>query len=145
MLHEPNQRDRLESLPESHLVGQDTVNTILVETNHPVETTNLNIMGELKLRGENLLGPNLVISHDSTFNVTWALVELDQITLGSVEVREKLLVLLLLSLPVPAVSLHLPLRGLLLPPSLGLRFNVLISATTNNVNKPSVGSWTCSP
>ena len=62
----------------------------------------------------------LIIPHLSTLNVVWTLVELDDVILGSIQVGEQLLVLLLLGLPVPAVSLHPALHGLLLPARLGL-------------------------
>ena len=66
----------------------------------------------------------LIISHLPTLYVVWTFVKLDHVTLGSIQVGEQLLVLLLLGLPVPAVSLHPPLHGLLLPTSLGLKINI---------------------
>ena len=67
----------------------------------------------------------LIVPHLSTLNVIWTFIKLDHVTLGSIQVGEQLLVLLLLGLPVPAVSLHPPLHGLLLPTSLGLNINIV--------------------
>ena len=43
MFHKAQQRYCLESLTKTHLVSQDAVDAVLVETNHPVETTHLKV------------------------------------------------------------------------------------------------------
>ena len=37
----PEQGDGLQSFSQAHLVGQDTVDAVLIQTDHPVQATNL--------------------------------------------------------------------------------------------------------
>ena len=102
MLHVTQKRDCLQSLAQTHLISEDTIDVVLIEPNHPVETS------------------HLVVSHGATLDVGRGLVELDHLGLGGVQVGEQLLVLLLLRHPVPAVPLLTRGRGLLLPACLHL-------------------------
>ena len=42
----PNKRDSLQSLPQAHLICQDTIDAIFIQTDHPVQTTDLHNGGK---------------------------------------------------------------------------------------------------
>ena len=114
MLQIAEQRDCLQSFAQAHLISKDAVDPILMEANHPVETSNLRGCRVTHFLSSYML--YLVISHCSSLYVSWTFIKLDDVFLSSVQVGEDLLVLLLLSHShlAPAVS-HL----LLLPTRLG--------------------------
>ena len=41
MLHETQKRDCLQSFTQTHLVSEDTVDVVIIQPYHPVQTTNL--------------------------------------------------------------------------------------------------------
>ena len=77
MLHETQQRDGLQCLSQTHFISQDSIDVVLMQSNHPVET------------------PDLVVPHCSSLDVSWTLVKLDHIGLGCVQIRQQLLIFLL--------------------------------------------------
>merc|ERR1719445_1540568 len=103
MLHVSKERNSLESFTQTHFVSQDSIDVVLIESNHPVETS------------------DLVISHLSSLDIGRTLIKLNDVCLGLVEVRQQLLVLLLLRHPVTTVS-NLPLRNFLLTSCLHLQW-----------------------
>ena len=41
VFHKSQQGDRLQSFTQTHLISQDAVDPVLVESNHPVQSSNL--------------------------------------------------------------------------------------------------------
>ena len=106
VFHIIKQRNSLQSFTKTHLISQDTIDTILIQPQ------------SVKISAPNLFyKSNLVISHLSTLNVCRTFIKTDHILLDSIQVRQKLLILLL-GHPVPVVAIlalhHLPLARLLL-------------------------------
>lgn len=76
MLEVTQQRDGLQSFSQTHFIGQDSVDPILVERDHPVETT------------------YLIVSHFAALNVSGRCVETKYL-LGVRIFGQQLLILLL--------------------------------------------------
>lgn len=92
----------MKRLPQTHLVGEDAVDAILVETDHPIEAS------------------HLVIPHGAILDVRRRVLEASYHFAGLVRLREKLLVFLLLrhSMPVAVEEGGLVSRALGSPDTL---------------------------
>lgn len=86
VLHEPQQRNRLQRFAEPHLVGQDAVDAILVQRIHPVQAS------------------NLVVSHLAVLDEMRGGLEADGRLCFGVRLRQQLLILLLFRLAVPVAK-----------------------------------------
>ena len=95
VFHVPQKRNRLERFPQTHLIGQNAVDAVFVQRNHPVETA------------------HLVVPHFASFDVERGSVKAgdDQSLFRSLDLFRHLLVFFLLRLPVPVVGhvRHFPL------------------------------------
>ena len=90
VLHVAEKGDGLKRFAETHLVGKDAVDAVLIQGDHPVETA------------------DLVVSHFAMLDVMRRLVEAENTLFGLVKVSEQLLVFLLLRHPMTVVALLAP-------------------------------------
>lgn len=77
IFHITQKRNCLQRLPQTHLICQDTINSILIQWDHPIQTS------------------HLVISHLSILDVWWGRVEAEYRLLFSVSFSEEFLIFFL--------------------------------------------------